>query len=118
MMKILLILIALAAAFGAKAQSTNAPVAAATQATQATQPSVQRPPAPAPRPVQRPTRPNQALLGKTLVSGVAVQAVKTRNPLQLLNPLAPAEYGQAQENVSWNPANNAPAGLKIFAVSF
>ena len=107
-----LILLACAWALGAQAQATNSVPLTSNQ------PSVQRPALPAPRPLPKPTRPNQAVLGKTLVSGVAVQTAKTRNPLQLINPLAPAAYGSAGDNLAWNPATGAPAGIKIFAVQF
>src|SRR6266403_6127569 len=33
------------------------------------------------------------------VTGVIARAIRTGNPLQVLNPMAPAKYGTAEENV-------------------
>jgi hypothetical protein len=53
------------------------------------------------------------------VTGVIPRAVRSGNPLQILNPLAPAKYGTAEENVlldrdvpgKWN-------GIKLLGISF
>jgi hypothetical protein len=37
------------------------------------------------------------------VSGVVPRAIRGGNPLQMLNPLAPAKYGTANESVSIDP---------------
>jgi hypothetical protein len=37
------------------------------------------------------------------VSGVIPRAIRGGNPLQILNPLAPAKYGTANESVSIDP---------------
>src|SRR5207302_1683742 len=37
------------------------------------------------------------------VTGVIARAIRNRNPLQMLNPLAPAKYGTAEENVLQGP---------------
>jgi hypothetical protein len=41
-----------------------------------------------------------ATLSRQPVSGVIPRAVRGGNPLQMLNPLAPAKYGTADESVS------------------
>ncbi|MGI8890610.1 MAG: hypothetical protein ACR2G0_07485 [Chthoniobacterales bacterium] len=50
----------------------------------------------------------------------AVQiALRTGNPIQLINPAAPARYGNAQEHVSHDPKNpGKPKGIVLFAWSF
>jgi len=63
-------------------------------------------------------RPNQVTVGRLTYSGIAVQAVKAENPLQLINPAAPAEYGSAEDNLVREPTGGKPAGLKLFAISF
>jgi hypothetical protein len=51
-------------------------------------------------------------------SGIAVQAAKADNPLQLINPFAPAEYGSGAANVSPGTPNGRGAGLKLLSVKF
>lgn len=55
--------------------------------------------------------------GVTL-SGIAVAAAKAENKLQLLNPLAPDEYGSSEDNVVRDPINGKVTGLKILAIEF
>jgi hypothetical protein len=45
--------------------------------------------------------------------GVAVQAVKTSNPLQLINPFAPASYGTGEQNISRAPTTPRVEGLNL-----
>jgi len=50
-------------------------------------------------------------------SGIWVQAVRS-NPLQLINPFAPARYGDGEANILRNPFTRAVEGLKIWEISF
>jgi len=50
-------------------------------------------------------------------SGIVVQIIKTKNPLQLLNPAAPAEYGSAWDNLEQFTLNGG-GGLKLFSFGF
>jgi hypothetical protein len=50
------------------------------------------------RQVRRP-----ATLSTPEVSGVVPRAIRGGNPLEMLNPFAPAKYGTANENVSIGP---------------
>ena len=51
--------------------------------------------------------------------GVVFTAVRNGNPLQMLNPAAPARYGNAQEHVSYDPAEpGKPKGIKLFEWTF
>ena len=53
------------------------------------------------------------------VSGVIPRAIRGANPLQMLNPFAPAKYGTADDNVSFDP--DVPGkvnGINFFSVSF
>ena len=63
-------------------------------------------------------KPNEIVKGKVVFSGIAVEAVKKRNPFQLINPAAPAEYGSPEDNLVREPPNGRPFGLKIFAIRF
>ena len=53
------------------------------------------------------------------ITGVLARAVRGGNPLQLLNPFAPAEYGTAEENVVAHPGVPGKAdGIDLFRISF
>jgi hypothetical protein len=52
-------------------------------------------------------------------TGVIPRAIRSGNPLQMLNPLAPAKYGTAEENVLLDPV--VPGkwdGIKLLGISF
>jgi hypothetical protein len=51
-------------------------------------------------------------------TGVLPLIRKADRPLQLINPFAPARYGDAFENVSINPLTGRPEGIVIFAIRF
>jgi hypothetical protein len=60
-----------------------------------------------------------AILSQPGVSGVIPRAIRGENPLQMLNPFAPAKYGTAEDNVSFDP--DVPGkvnGINFFSVSF
>jgi hypothetical protein len=60
-----------------------------------------------------------APLAHPSVSGVIPRAIHGGNPLQMLNPFAPAKYGTAEENVSLDP--DVPGkwdGIKLLSISF
>ena len=60
-----------------------------------------------------------AILSQPRVSGVIPRAIRGGNPLQMLNPFAPAKYGTADENVSFDP--DVPGkvnGINFFSISF
>lgn len=60
-----------------------------------------------------------AILSRPTVSGVIPRAVRGGNPLQMLNPFAPAKYGTADENVSVDP--DVPGkvnGINFVSISF
>jgi hypothetical protein len=44
-----------------------------------------------------------ATISQRAVSGVIPRAIRGGNPLQMLNPLAPAKYGTSQDSVSVDP---------------
>jgi hypothetical protein len=60
-----------------------------------------------------------AILGARNASGVIPRVIRSGDLLQLLNVRAPAKYGTAEENVSWDP--DVPGqgnGIKLFSISF
>ena len=63
-------------------------------------------------------KPNEILKKNVAYSGIAVQAVKTRHPLQLVNPAAPARYGSAEDNTLRDPITGRASGLKILSLRF
>ena len=63
--------------------------------------------------------PRLATLSQPGVSGMIPRAIRGGNPLQILNPFAPAKYGTADENVSLDPDVPGKAnGIDLFSVSF
>ena len=47
------------------------------------------------------------------------RAIRGGNPLQMLNPFAPAKYGTSEENVSFDPDVPGKAnGINFFSISF
>jgi hypothetical protein len=63
-------------------------------------------------------KPNELRLGKITLSGIAVEAVKVENPLQLFNPWAPPEYGESQDNATFSLITNRVTGWKLFSFEF
>ena len=63
-------------------------------------------------------KPNEILKRKVTYSGIAVQAIKTSHPLQLVNPAAPAKYGSAEDNTLRDPMNGRAFGLKLLSLRF
>jgi hypothetical protein len=60
---------------------------------------------------------NELIVGRQTYSGIMVQVIKAKNPLQLLNPVAPAEYGSAWDNLEQFTISGSGA-LKLFSFSF
>lgn len=51
-------------------------------------------------------------------SGIIPEAVKIAEPLQLINPFAPAEYGYGEQNLDLNITTQHAPGLKFFSIDF
>jgi hypothetical protein len=49
--------------------------------------------------------------------GVLVRAAQG-NPLQMLNPKAPAKYGKAEDSVELDPETGKWRGIKLFTINF
>src|SRR6266581_4613134 len=52
------------------------------------------------------------------VQGVIPRAVRGGNPLQMLNPRAPARYGTAEQSVVIDPETGKWKGIKLFEIIF
>jgi len=52
------------------------------------------------------------------VQGVIPRAVRGGNPLQMLNPNAPAKYGTAEQSVVLDPDTGKWKGIKLFEIWF
>jgi len=50
-------------------------------------------------------------------SGISVQALR-HNPLQLINPFAPVQYGDGEANTVHNVLTGQPVGLKVLGIHF
>lgn len=51
-------------------------------------------------------------------TGALPMALKARNPLHLINPLAPAEYGNGFDNVTVDLQSGQAEGISIFGIKF
>jgi hypothetical protein len=72
----------------------------------------------APRKVTRPQKPPPPLPARE-TGGVIPRAVRGGNPLQMLNPRAPARYGTAQQSVTVKPEDPGKwNGIKLFEIYF
>jgi hypothetical protein len=128
-MKTFSVLCLLFATITVRAQSTNSPI---------TQPEPTNAPAPSYQPapfsadiskdlsktlepstiIPLQPRPNEITLGNVKLSGIAVEAVKTPQPLKLINPFSPPKNSSPEDNVVRDPFNGKVNGLKVFAVHF
>jgi hypothetical protein len=63
-------------------------------------------------------KPNQIQGVEGIYSGIPIFVLKTRKPLQLINPGAPARYGEAEDNVVRDPVTRRVSGLKFFCIKF
>ncbi|NGO39491.1 hypothetical protein G4L39_08795 [Limisphaera ngatamarikiensis] len=71
-----------------------------------------------PEDLDRPRPPNELTVGRRTYSGILVQALRSANPLELLNPWAPESAGSGEQNLVRDPATGKPAGLKLIALTF
>ena len=59
------------------------------------------------------------IVGERVVySGITIQLIRAPNPIQLINPWAPKEYGPSDQNLAIDPVTKKAAGLKFFAITF
>ncbi|MCD6050682.1 MAG: hypothetical protein K0Q55_2085 [Verrucomicrobia bacterium] len=86
------------------------PVTEGTVSLKAMQSLEQKPPVP--------LKPNEIKTEKGISSGVLPQAVKSDNPLQLINPAAPKEYGEAKDNTVFDDRTGQAQGIKLFSFSW
>ena len=67
--------------------------------------------------LEKSKRPQAAPLFPT--EGVIQQAIKTRQPLQMVNPAAPARFGSGHQHVSHDPKNpGKPKGIVLWSIAF
>ena len=58
------------------------------------------------------------LLKRPPVQGVVARGVRGGNPLQMINPTAPAKYGTAAQSVVIDPQTGKWRGIKLFEILF
>ena len=69
--------------------------------------------------IVQPEKNRNKIVGRRVTySGIVVQAIKADNPLQLLNPAAPEEYGNGEDSVTREPKTGRVNGLKLFSIEF
>ncbi len=124
-MKTLLIVLLVAGAFTALAQSTpvatNAPLVVATTTNApstltATDAATEAAAREASRTLTVPKTATQIKLERATMGGAAVQAFKSKKPWNLINPFAPLSAGDGTNNLVPNSAGGPP-GLSIWSCS-
>jgi hypothetical protein len=68
--------------------------------------------------VLREEKPNEIKRSNVTYSGIFVELSKTDNPLQLINPAAPPEYGSTEDNTVRDPISGEVSGLKLLSIQF
>jgi hypothetical protein len=71
-------------------------------------------------PILEEIKPNEITVGSVSYSGVAVEIANLfdDNLFQLINPAAPARYGNGEDNLVRDPITDRPSGLKLFSIAF
>jgi hypothetical protein len=59
-----------------------------------------------------------APMAKEEVQGVIPRALRGGNPLQMLNPKAPAKYGTSEQSLAYNPFTGRYDQIKLFEIVF
>ena len=62
--------------------------------------------------------PSPPPLRKENTEGVLARAARGGNPVQMLNPKAPAVYGRAEDNVFLDPETGKWKGIKLLTINF
>jgi hypothetical protein len=70
------------------------------------------------RRVYRLDAPNRIDVRGFTCTGVVPQAVKLRNPLQLINPFAPLEYGRGDENLAEPMRGDKERRVSVVTIGF
>ena len=52
------------------------------------------------------------------IDGIVAQIFKNKQPLQLINPLAPAKYGSGDQNLSRDPVTGRPEGFIVLGIQW
>ena len=62
----------------------------------------------------------QTTAPRSNIDGSVTRTVRSGNPLQMINPLAPAEYGDGSDVTRRDPEDpfQRPQGLRLFVVNF
>ncbi len=64
------------------------------------------------------TKLNEVKIGRVVFSGIAVTLVRSNEPWQLLNPLAPPRYGTFEDSVSRDLITGRVRGIRILSLEF
>jgi len=112
MKKMLLSLLLAGATSAAFAQTPAGQGELTTTTTTIAKPSPTAPPG-----IERPRSPQAAPLVPT--EGALQVAVRTRRPLQMVNPVAPARYGSGEEHATHDPKDTGkPKGIVFWSLVF
>jgi hypothetical protein len=63
-------------------------------------------------------KPNEVGIGNVRASGIAIEAIKTGDPLRLVNPLNPPTNSSPEDNVVRDPFTGKVNGWSVFTIRF
>lgn len=112
-----LVLVSFLAALSGEAQTTQTNRTQQPQITESRERTV-RPGGTAAQVTAPPKATYPAVRRKVVYRGALVRLSRTDKPLQLINPFAPAEYGNGYANVSRDLATGKAQGISLFSVEF
>ena len=69
-------------------------------------------------PVVKMEAPKQMIGKKFKYDGALIKLIKADNPLQMINPFAPAKYGSGYDNVVRNPIIGKGEAISLISVRF
>lgn len=72
----------------------------------------------APKPKDQQVEPVRPKPAKVTIEGVVAEIFKSRQPLQMVNPFAPKEYGTGRQNLSRDPVTGKPEGFIVFGIQW
>lgn len=105
-----LFIVLIVSAAGAMAQNAKSGVSKDTQATSSDREKA--------APVVKMESPKQLLGKKFKYDGALIKLTKADNPLQMINPFAPARYGSGFDNLARDPIDGKGTGISLVSIKF
>jgi hypothetical protein len=63
-------------------------------------------------------QPTTGQVSRVVLEGALVRATQAGQPWQVINPVAPKEFGDGLDNVSLDPLTRRPSGIVLLSIRF